>query len=342
MIDIMDKNSHIYSYLYGLVVVLLIFLATPSCSAEKITVTATGQYLISKNEKISDGEAFALKEALRSAVETVAVRVTSYTKVVNSVLEEDIVETFASSVVKIKDKQVKPVIEGDNIVIKVTIVAVVDTADIERWEPPDLEKQRQLENDNQELRDQISRDKRERLISGTGKSSGSATELSAIALERAQPLISAGRYHEADKIITNTIKGGVEHPELYYQRGWLNMTTRQYGAAAADFEKAYKILQDPKYLKGRADANFHLGKYEMAMMDYNRVISTNPGDASSWANRGACYWAMGNGHQAVKNYDTAINLGNEMAGRIRHILEGQYERGTYVIKKTARKILPLC
>ena len=71
------------------ILTLLLLTVNNNCSSEKVTVTATGQYLISKNEKISDGEQFALKEALRSAVEKVAVRVTSYTKTVNQVLEED-------------------------------------------------------------------------------------------------------------------------------------------------------------------------------------------------------------------------------------------------------------
>ena len=70
--------------------ILTFFLLTVhnNCSSEKVTVTAAGQYLISKNEKISEGEQLALKEALRSAIEKVAVRVTSYTKTVNSILEE--------------------------------------------------------------------------------------------------------------------------------------------------------------------------------------------------------------------------------------------------------------
>lgn len=324
--------------------ILTFFLLTVhnNCSSEKVTVTAAGQYLISKNEKISEGEQLALKEALRSAIEKVAVRVTSYTKTVNSILEEDIIEMFASSVVKITDKQVRPVVEGDNVVIKVTITAVVDTKDIENWTPPDIEKQRKLESDNRELKEQISRDKRERLMSATGKQSGRSDELAAISINRIQPLIREQRYIEADKILTNTIKGGVEHPELYYQRGWLAMVTRQYGAAAADFDRAFKLSSDSRHLKARGDALFSLGKYDQAMQDYSRVISTNPDDAASWANRGACYWALGNAKQAVNNYDRASELGLEIAARIRYTLRGQYEVPSYKVKPTARKVLPLC
>lgn len=317
-------------------------MAANVCSSEKIQVTASGQYLISKNEKINDGEEYAYKEALRSAIEKVAIRVVSYTKTINNVLKEDIVETFASSIIKIIDKQTQPVIEGENIVIKVTILAVVDTDDIAKWVPPDIEKQRKLENDNKELKEQISREKRERLISTIGNASGGNNELAAIALERAQPLIDSRQYMEADKILTGVIKGGIEHAELYYRRGWLSMITRQYGSAVADFERAYKLSQDPRCLKGKGDALFHLGKYNLAMQDYNRILKTNPYDAATWANLGACYWALGNGRRAVINYDKAASLGLDMADRIRHTLTKQYEYGTYTIKPTARKVLPLC
>ena len=322
----------------------LLLTTVQPCAAEKITVDAAGQYLISKNENMNDGEAYAYKEALRSAIEKVAVRVVSYTKTVNQVLEEDIVETFASSVVKVLKKEVHPVVEGDNVIIKVMISAVVNTDDIMKWQPPDLKKQKQLEQDNKELKEQILREKKERLISAVGRQGGSSDELAMIAINRIQPLIREQRYVEADKILTDTIKGGIEHPELYYQRGWLAMKTRQFGAAEADFQKACKLSQDSRYLKSRGDSYFMVGKYELAMIDYQRVISTNPGDATAIANMGACYWALGSIDYAIECYDRAVDLGLEMAKRIRYNLNGQFTQNNKhrLMKPTARKVLPLC
>lgn len=215
--------------------ILTFFLLTVNnnCSSEKVTVTATGQYLISKNEKISDGEQFALKEALRSAVEKVAVRVTSYTKTINQVLEEDIVEIFASSVVKITDKQVRPVVQGENVVIEMTITAVVDTKDIDTWKPP----------------------VRQQRIQPVKKKQTSANDnLATIIINKVQPLIREQRYMAAHQILSDAIRSGIEHPELYYQRGLLCMFTRQFSAAAIDFEKAIRLNPLPKYQVARDEA----------------------------------------------------------------------------------------
>lgn len=325
-----------------LTVILIILLISNVCSSEKVTVTATGFHLVEEGETLEQAQEKAYNNALRYAIEQVGIRIASYSIVINNMIKHDEIETAASAIVQIITKSYEPVIQEKRIKIIAKVTAVVDTTDLDNYEPPDIEHRKRLEKRNDELTAEISRIRKESLIRSIGNSGGSTADITVKVLEKVEPLLRQGQFDAADDILSDAIKGGVRHAELYYQRGWCNMAKRQFAAAKEDFNEAVKISADSKYIKARGDAWFKMGKYDFAMQDYNRVISTNPGDSSSWANRGACYWALDNSKQAVKNYDMAMSLGNETAARIRQTLNGQYDRVSFEIKKTARKILPLC
>lgn len=324
------------------ITILIILLSSNVCSSEKVTVTVTGFHFVEEGETLEQAQDKAYNDALRRAVEQVGMRISSYSVVINSMIEHDEIETAASAIVQVSNKSFKPIVEEQRIKIAAVITAVVDTKDLDNYEPPDIEHRKRLEKRNDELTAEISRMRKESLIRSIGSAGGSVADITVKVLEKVEPLLRQGQFTVADDILSDAIKGGVRHAELYYQRGWCNMAKRQFAAAKEDFNEAVKISADSKYIKARGDAWFKMGRYDFAMQDYNRVISTNPGDSSSWANRGACYWALGNSKQAVKNYDTAVSLGNDTAARIRQALNGQYDRTSFEIKKTARKILPLC
>lgn len=323
-------------------VILITLLISNVCSSEKVTVTATGFHLVEEGETLEQAQEKAYNNALRHAIEQVGIRIASYSIVINNMIKHDEIETAASAIVQITAKSYEPVIQEKRIKIIAKVTAVVDTADLDNYEPPDIEHRKRLEKRNDELTAEISRIRKESLIRSIGNSGGSTADITVKVLEKVEPLLRQGQFDAADDILSDAIKGGVRHAELYYQRGWCNMAKRQFAAAKEDFNEAVKISADSKYIKARGDAWFKMGKYDFAMQDYNRVISTNPGDSSSWANRGACYWALDNSKQAIKNYDMAMSLGNDTAARIRQTLNGQYDKVNFEIKKTARKILPLC
>lgn len=331
-----------YKYFLMIIIFLIILLVPSICLSEKITVEAEGYHYVENGETLEVAQDNALKESLRWAVEQVGVRLSSYTEVVNQMVISDEVEVLASALVQVREKKFEPVIEGNRIKIIARIVAVIDTSDLDKWSPPDIERRKQLEKDNGELKEEIDRMKQESLIRSIGTAGGSTAMVVVKVLEKVQPLMNNGDYQVADQVLSDAIKGGVEHAELYYQRGWCDIAFRQYSAAILDFERAFKLSNEPRYLKARGDAYYKLGKYDLALQDYNRVLAKNPEDSTTIANLGAVYWSIGNAQEAVKNYDKAFSLGLEMAGRIRYTLEGQYEKGTMIIKKTARKTLPLC
>lgn len=323
----------------AIVIFLIIILLNNVCSSEVITVTASGSYIISKNEKISDGEEAAFKEAVRTAIEKTAVLVRSYTKVINGVLEEDMVETFASSVVKVTKKNIKPTVKDDNIIITVDITAVINTDDIKHY---DLERQKQLEQENEKLKNTIVNDRQERFIAAIGDSSRGTAAIILSVLDKVEKLISAGQYKQADNLLTDTIKGGINDHRLYYRRGLLNVKRSQLGAAEQDLCSAINLEKLSEYYKIRGDIRFKLQKYDLATLDYQTAIKIDKENAGAWANLGACMWYHDNVAPCLKYYDIAIGLGLAKAERIRYNLRGQYHSKWMIRNETARKILPLC
>ncbi len=74
---------------------------------------AVGEYTLSDNETLQQGEDNAVKEALRNISEQLGVIVASNTKVENSVVTRDEIITFSSSFLKVQNKVIKRSIDAD-------------------------------------------------------------------------------------------------------------------------------------------------------------------------------------------------------------------------------------
>ena len=74
---------------------------------------AVGEYAISDNETLQQGEDNAVKEALRNISEQLGVIVASNTKVENAVVTRDEIITFSSSFLKVQNKVIKRSIDAD-------------------------------------------------------------------------------------------------------------------------------------------------------------------------------------------------------------------------------------
>lgn len=139
-----------------LLFIICMIIAYPfsTASAEKFLIEADGYHTVSRKETIEFAEDAAVDNALKWAVEQIGVRISAYSEVVNKVLVEDTVQRFASSVIQIKEKTLTPRIMNDDYRIYAHVVCVVDTADLDKWEPPDVERQRRLEEDKARLEEQ--------------------------------------------------------------------------------------------------------------------------------------------------------------------------------------------
>ena len=74
---------------------------------------AVGEYALSDNETLQQGEDNAVKEALRNISEQLGVIVASNTKVENAVVTRDEIITFSSSFLKVQNKVIKRSIDAD-------------------------------------------------------------------------------------------------------------------------------------------------------------------------------------------------------------------------------------
>ena len=140
-----------------LVILVLTLSIFSTASAEEFTIEADGYHTVSRKETILEAEEAAVNDVLRWAVEQIGVRISAYSEVVNKVLKEDTVQRFASSVVKIKEKTLTPKVMNDDYRIYAHVVCVVNTDDLDRWEPPDIERQRRLEEDKKRLKSENER-----------------------------------------------------------------------------------------------------------------------------------------------------------------------------------------
>lgn len=321
---------------------LLLLLISPVAAAEKISVDATGFAYQNERDTLSIAQDEAQKQALRNAVEQIGVRVSSYSTVVNQMLQEDELEISAAAVLAVRDKKFKPVIEGNRIKVICTMTVIVDTKDLEGWAPPDLEKRRQAERERDVAKQEVEDIKRSSILRGIGSAGGAAAEIVTQTLHKTEILLRTGKAKEADEVLSSVIAGGISHAELYYQRGWIAISLRSYRAAVEDFSMAFELSGDVRCLKGKGDALYLCGDYALAVQNYNRVLQRYPQDPATIANRGAAFWSLGNGHLALRDYDEASRLGLEKAQRIRYTLHGQYELKTLKIRPIARKTLPLC
>lgn len=92
-------------------------------------------------------------------------------------------------------------------------------------------------------------------------------------------MISDGHFDEAVELYTKAIELCETEAVYYANRSFAYLKTELYGGALSDASKAIEI--DPKYSKAyyrRATANMALGKFKLALKDYEAVYRAHPND----------------------------------------------------------------
>jgi len=133
---------------------LIILLLSGTASAEQFIIEADGYHTASRKESISFAEKAATDDALKWAVEQIGIRISAYSEVVNKVIKNNEVERFSSSVIDIKNVSFTPKVVEDDYRIYAHVICVVDTSELDKWEPPDVVRQRMLEEDSNRLRNE--------------------------------------------------------------------------------------------------------------------------------------------------------------------------------------------
>lgn len=115
-------------------------------------------------------------------------------------------------------------------------------------------------------------------------------------------------WDDAEKLVRNKHNVfGVER--IYYNRGtFLGMSNRHL-EALADLNKTIEIQPFDFAYGNRATAYYFLGKYENALLDYDRAIALNPNNATSYYGRAIINRMLGNMTAAQEDSSKACALG---------------------------------
>ena len=103
---------------------------TPPADAEVRVVTAQGEYRMGDRDTREDAVRMATESAKRTALEQVATYLESITVVDGMDVTKDEIRTYTAGLVIVLDQQTNTTIDGDTIVVKVDLVAQVDTEEV--------------------------------------------------------------------------------------------------------------------------------------------------------------------------------------------------------------------
>lgn len=298
---------------------LCLFALSPICSAEKITVIATGEYIMGDGETKTVAKERADLEAMRSVTEKAGVYVESYTKTINSVVDEDVIRTISSNILQVQKKEYSLEILGESIKIISKVTAMVDTKLIE--ENTNLvNKNRQLIEQNKtlnkqydnclaelkELKSQLNiaktQDEKKKVENAI---KDNENKFKALHYEDEGTILhNKHDYNGAILKYTKAIEMDNTLSSAYANRGTTYYTIGNFELALNDLNKAIS-LKDDVYWYYRSRGNIHASQnnHEQELKDYNKAISLNPHDAKSYGDRATYYY---NKNEYLKSMDDAI------------------------------------
>ena len=97
--------------------------------------------------------------------------------------------------------------------------------------------------------------------------------------------------------------------EYYFDRANIFSLEGKYEEAIVYYNKAIEL--DPNYTdayNGREKAKNDLGKYEEAIKDYDKAIELNPNNSSAYNDRGFTKYYLGQYEDSIKDFNKVIEL----------------------------------
>ena len=111
---------------------------------------------------------------------------------------------------------------------------------------------------------------------------------------------------------TAVIQSGQFNDDLAWahnNRGVAYYYIGRYELAIEDYDRAIRLgPENAVALSNRANAYYHLGQYELVIEDCDEAIRLDPGLAPAYRNRGRAYMALGHVYRAHGDFDTAERL----------------------------------
>ena len=325
------------------------FLLVNSVSHAEI-YTGEGKYIMSEGENLGVAKERAKADAMRNASEKAAVYVKSYTLTKNLMVEEDVIETMAATILKlIENPHFYPLEEVDNlegVLIRVTVKVQIDDSDINRWLNKSEQEKSTLVSQNEALRKANEEQARQiaelkRQLANNTQDKEQITKkfaqedkifLSNQKVEEALEFFDRGDYNGAINLCNEAINLNSDNANAYFGRGTAYAELNQYETAISDYNNAIQLnpnLYQAYYNRG--NAYFDLNQYEHAISDYSNAIQLNPNDYQAYYNRGNAYYNQNQYERAIQDYSKAIELNPKHANAyfnrgVAYALQQQYER----------------
>jgi len=292
--------------------------------------TGEGSYIMSEGENLGVAKERAKADAMHNAAEKAGTYVKSYARSKNFELEEMIIETMTSNILKlIGNPTFLPYEQLDNLeglLIRVTVNVNIENDDVLKWlnksenEREELVKQNEaLIKANIEQEKQIAELKRQLAKSTTAEDKERITQafanedkifLSNQKVSEAWKVYYTGDYNGSIKIFTEAIELNPQNGLAYYGRAYAYNDLKNYRQAIEDCSKAVQF-DNPRLIdayNNRGEAYRKSGNYKQAIADYNKAIEMNPQYVKAYNNRGIAYKNLGNYEQAFADYAKAIKL----------------------------------
>ena len=279
-----------------------LFFSSP-INAEVKNYDGVGEYIMSDFETPDVAKQRAKLYAERDAQEKAGVYLKSYSRMENFNLVEDEIVAMTSGILKVVSVDYKLVpIEHGGIMYRATILASIDTANVNEWISRGVTERESLVEKNLELQKQLDEQEKiiERLKAEAAKKNSSEDE---------EKLKS--EFETADKIFLSNMK---------LQEGdRLNLVIADwaYAEAVKCWTEAIELNPNNFYAYESRGYYFHLesvGRFSEAIDDYTHAINLRPSVAENYFYRGETYMSLNQTELAKKDFERALGLNPEMSG----------------------------
>ena len=330
--------------------------ASVAC-AEVKNYTGVGEYYMSDFETPEIAKQRAKQRAERNACEKAGVYVKSFSRTINFELDEDVIETMTSGILKIVDVQYHRENSDDTTLFRVTIQAQIDDADITKWLKKDsqeistlVSQNEALRKSNEELARQIAELKKQIPQAKTEADKERITQefaaedkkfLSNQKVDEAWKFWEQKDFNSAISLFDEAINLNSENAQAWYGRGTAYASLKQYERAIQDFNKTIQI--DPNNVKAYYNRgvtyNDGFMQYERAIADYDKAIQLNPKLSEAYNNRGTAYCHLKQYERAIQDFNKAIQIDPNDAEAynnrgVAYVLIGNFNQAIADITKT--------